>query len=121
MTINWRILLGASVAAIIAFACLLIMNANLRARLAMAEAENVALHISNDNFKAEAEKQNRAVTALKTSADGRARRAAIFSRIAGLASAEYMADAATIAKASAGSDECRAAEALIETYRRGKK
>jgi hypothetical protein len=121
MTINWRILLGLCVVLVVAFAWLLIANANLRAHLAMAQTENMALHISNDNFKIDAEKQNRAVAELKMSADRSAQRAVIFGKLADVASTGYMADAANIAKQQSGSDACRAADALIGTYIREKK
>ena len=119
MTIDWRIIAVFIVALVIAFATLLVVNADLRANLASARAESAALHIDNASFKAKVDQQNKAIIAWQTQATARAKRITAAENGAKKTFQKHMDAAANLKTRKAGSNGCDAAETLIDAYIKG--
>jgi hypothetical protein len=116
MTIDWRILAALTLALVIAFAVLLVINANLRAEVSIAKSESAALHIDNADFKAKLDRQNRAAEAFKVEASARTRRAAVLTKSAQADAKRHLTIASDLEQEKSDGDNCSATNILLNHY-----
>lgn len=117
MSLDLRILAGLALALVVAFAWLLIANADLRAELATARAGNEALRLANDQFTTAAARQNKAVAHWQALAAAHTKNITAAWKAAAKIAARYEAQAEALQEKKIAGDDCRAAQQLMDFYR----
>ena len=116
MMIDWRILGALMLVIVIAFAVLLVINADLRADVSIARSESAALHIDNAGFKTKLDQQNQAIEALRTEASARNQRAASLVKTTQTTVKNHLSAATKLENSKTSGDDCTASNALLSRY-----
>src|SRR5271154_6908679 len=116
MTILDNILASVAAELLVALGTVLVINANLRADLAVAKANVLTISGVNADLKDKAEQQNRAIADLQKLGEARARKASSAVRAAQKWADDYTAKAVELGKQKPAGDDCRAAADYLHAY-----